>query len=165
LAFFRSLFDRELSYVWSSLGRLGIPEADREDLANEVFFRIYQRMDDYDPARPARPWIFAFAVRVASEHRRRARNRYEALGGGDDAADAAVAPARPNDDAAGLITAALEGLDLDKRAVLVLHDVDGSTVPEIARSLGIPEGTAYSRLRAAREHLTAAVRRLQRRER
>jgi DNA-directed RNA polymerase specialized sigma24 family protein len=47
----------------------------------------------------------------------------------------------------------------------VLHDIDEQTVPEIAHALEIPEGTAYSRLRVAREKFTAAVRRLERRER
>jgi RNA polymerase sigma-70 factor (ECF subfamily) len=160
LASFRALFDRELSYVWSSLRRLGISEADREDLANEVFFRVYQRLHEYDPARPMRPWLFAFAVRVASEHRRRASHRFEQLGGGDDAALDAVAPPGPSADDAALVLAALEALDIDKRAVLVLHDLDGHTVPEIAVALDIPEGTAYSRLRAGREQITVALRRL-----
>jgi RNA polymerase sigma-70 factor (ECF subfamily) len=160
LASFRALFDREISYVWCSLRRLGVPDKDREDLANEVFFRVYQRLHEYDPARPLRPWLFAFSVRVASEHRRRASNRFEELGGGDDAALDAIAPPTPNAEDAELVSAALERLDMDKRAVLVLHDLDGNTVPEIALALDIPEGTAYSRLRAAREQITATLRRL-----
>jgi RNA polymerase sigma-70 factor (ECF subfamily) len=164
LASFRALFEREISYVWTSLRRLGVPERDREDLAHEVFFRVYQRLDSYDPERPIRPWLFAFTVRVASEDRRRARHRYEELGGADDAAASAVDPEPKASPDAELITAALQGLDLDKRAVLVLHDLDGHGVPEIAEALKIPLGTAYSRLRAARIEITAAVRRLERRE-
>ena len=169
LAFFRGLFDRELSYVFCSLRRLGVPDRDREDLANEVFFRVFQRLADFDPTRPARPWLFAFVVRVAAEHRSRAQARHEELGGGDDVAQHAVAA--PSSDAGeardtnALVAAALDTLDLDKRAVLVLHDLDGHSVPEISEALGIPEGTAYSRLRAAREQFTAAARRTQRRER
>jgi RNA polymerase sigma-70 factor (ECF subfamily) len=161
---FRALFDSHISYVWSSLRRLGVAERDREDLANEVFFRVYQRLADYDPKRPIRPWLFAFAVRVASEHKRRASSRFEELGGGDDVASDAVAEPPKDAGDAALVTAALETLDMDKRAVLVLHDLDGSSVPEIAAALGIPEGTAYSRLRAAREHLTQALRRQRLRE-
>jgi RNA polymerase sigma-70 factor (ECF subfamily) len=160
---FRALFDSELTYVWTSLRRLGVPEGDREDLANEVFFRVYQRIDDYDPTRPARPWLFAFAVRVASEHRRRPRHRFEELGGAEDASVDAVAPPSPED--TELVYAALAELDLDRRAVLVLHDLDGHSVPDIAAALAIPEGTAYSRLRAARADFTTAVRRREKRER
>jgi RNA polymerase sigma-70 factor (ECF subfamily) len=158
---FRTLFDRELPYVWTTLRRLGIAERDREDLCHEVFFRVHQRLDTYDATRPAKPWLCAFAVRVASEHRRRAHVRSEDLGGADDAAQLAVAPpSGQRAESKELVDLALEGLDLDKRAVLVLHDLDGETVPDIARGLGLPEGTVYSRLRAARMEFTAAVKRL-----
>jgi RNA polymerase sigma-70 factor (ECF subfamily) len=160
---FRALFDKELSYVWTTLRRLGIAERDREDLCHEVFFRVHQRMATYDPTRPARPWLCAFAVRVASEHRRRAHVQREDVGGADDAADLAVAPSATPEQKE-LVDRALEGLDLDKRAVLVLHDLDGESVPDIARGLGLPEGTVYSRLRAARQEFTAAVKRLTRRD-
>jgi RNA polymerase sigma-70 factor (ECF subfamily) len=161
---FRALFEREISYVWTSLRRLGVPERDREDLAHEVFFRVYKRLADYDPTRPVRPWLFAFAVRVTAEYRRRAQHRHEELGGAEDIAAHAVAPKVRSNDDAELVTTALETLDMDKRAVLVLHDLDEHSVPEIAVALGIPEGTAYSRLRAGREHFTQALRRLMRRE-
>ena len=64
VARFRRLFDEHFTYVWTSLRRLGVPEREREDLSNEVFFRVHRRISDYDPARPGRPWLFAFAVRV-----------------------------------------------------------------------------------------------------
>ena len=160
---FRALFDHELPYVWTTLRRLGIAEKDREDLCHEVFFRVHERLATYDPTRPAKPWLCAFAVRVASEHRRRSSVRNEDLGASDDAAGLAVAPRAASDDK-DLVDRALDGLDLHKRAVLVLHDLDGETVPDIARGLGVPEGTVYSRLRAARLEFTAAVRRLQRRD-
>jgi RNA polymerase sigma-70 factor (ECF subfamily) len=163
-ALFRALFDQELTYVWNTLRRLGVAERDREDLAHEVFFRVHERLAAYDPTRPARPWLCAFAVRVAAEHRRRAQERYEQLGGADDVAGLAMAPAGAAE-TKDLVDRALDAIDLDKRAVLLLHDVDGESVPDIARGLGIPEGTVYSRLRAARAELTAAVRRLEARDR
>jgi RNA polymerase sigma-70 factor (ECF subfamily) len=150
--------------VWTTLRRLGVPERDREDLCHEVFFRVHRRLATYDPARPAKPWLCAFAVRVAAEHRRRAQVQREDLGSADDVADGAVAPQAGSDEHKELVDLALDALDLDRRAVLVLHDLDGETVPDIARGLGIPEGTVYSRLRTARLEFTAAVRRLQRRD-
>jgi RNA polymerase sigma-70 factor (ECF subfamily) len=162
---FREIFEGGLGYVLTSLRRLGVPERDREDLASEVFFRVHQRLEDLDPARPLKPWLFAFALRVASEHRRRARSRLEELGAIDDAAGAAVASAGVDVGEVELVYLALDALDLDKRAVLVMHDLDGQSVPEIARALGVPEGTAYTRLRAGRAQFTEAVRRLRRSER
>ncbi len=51
-------------------------------------------------------------------------------------------------------------MDIDGRALLVLHDVEEVPVPEIAARLEIPVNTAYSRLRRAREDLAASVKRL-----
>jgi RNA polymerase sigma-70 factor (ECF subfamily) len=163
---FRTLFETELRYVWTSLGRLGIPERDREDLASEVFFRVHRRMADLDPSRPVRPWLFAFAARVASEHRKRQQTRNESLGGSDDAGSSAVEPprARRSEDDRELVHLALESLDFDRRTVFVMHWLDGFTAPEIARALDIPLGTAYTRLRAARDLFTAAVRRIRKAE-
>jgi RNA polymerase sigma-70 factor (ECF subfamily) len=158
---FRDLFEREVSYVWTSLQRLGVPERDREDLANEVFFRVYQRLAEYDASRPIRPWLFAFAVRVTGEYRRRPRHRFEELGDAEDASERAVSQPKNRSDDEELVHAALDALDVDKRAVLVLHDLDGHSAPEIAAALALPLGTVYSRLRAGREEFTAAVRRLQ----
>jgi RNA polymerase sigma-70 factor (ECF subfamily) len=54
---------------------------------------------------------------------------------------------------------ALDRLDFDRRVVLVMHDLDEISVPEIAAMLEIPLNTAYSRLRLARVDVVAAVRR------
>jgi RNA polymerase sigma-70 factor, ECF subfamily len=162
---FRALFEGEFRYVWTSLGRLGIDDRDREDLASEVFVRVHGRIADLDPARPVRPWLFAFAVRVASEHRKRAQVRNERLGDAGDAASSAVAPPHAHPDDREVVRLALQSLDMDKRAVFVMHFLDGFSVPEIARTLEIPLGTAYTRLRAAREIFTAAVRRIRKAER
>jgi RNA polymerase sigma-70 factor (ECF subfamily) len=159
---FRQVFDEHAAYVHASLGRLGIRDADRDDLSSEVFVRVHRELDRYDRSRPLRPWLFAFAARVASDHRRLARHRREVFEDADVASDA-IAPDRALEslEARRIVDRALEELDLEKRAVFVLHDLDDTPVPEIARALEIPEGTAYSRLRAARAEFTAAVRRAQ----
>ncbi len=164
---FRALFDAHVSYVAASLARLGIGHADRDDLVSEVFVRVHRELVRYDRSRPMRPWLFAFAARVASEHKRLARHRREILGVETEAtspeplADRAI----ESREAQALVMSALDTLDDDKRAVFVLHDLDETPVPEIARALGIPEGTAYTRLRAARADFSAAVRRHGARER
>ena len=162
-AFFRRIFDAHAAYVAASLGRLGIAPADREDLTSEVFVRVHRELASYDPERPIRPWLFAFAARVASEYRRLARHRREVLGEVTQIASTAPAADRllEDADARQVVNTALDALDLDKRAVFVLHELDETSVPEIARALGIAEGTAYSRLRAARVEFTAALRRAQ----
>jgi RNA polymerase sigma-70 factor (ECF subfamily) len=51
----------------------------------------------------------------------------------------------------------LAGLDLEKRAVFVMFEVEGFTAPEIAKTMGTPIGTVYSRLAAARSELGKAA--------
>ncbi len=64
-----------------------------------------------------------------------------------------------------LLRAALATLDDDRRAVFVLFELDGESMPSIAETLGIPLNTAYSRLRLARDDMRAAVQRLARSDR
>ena len=160
---FRAIFDANVGYVSASIRRLGISAGDTDDLVSEVFVRVHRELASYDAQRPVRPWLFAFAARVASEYRRRARHRREVIGEVDDIASTGPLPDREleHTDAKRQVHDALQALDIDKRAVFVLHDLDDTPVPEIARVLGIAEGTAYSRLRAARAEFTAAVRRAQ----
>jgi RNA polymerase sigma-70 factor (ECF subfamily) len=162
---FQAVFAAEASYVVHSLRRLGVQERDLDDVAHDVLLAVYLRFADYDPGRPIRPWLFAFAARHAAAYRRRARHRREALGQPLEAVDDRRAPDEQL--AAGeertLAIEALSALDHDKRTVLVMHDVDGESMPEIARALSIPLNTGYSRLRLARAEFEAAVERLRRR--
>jgi RNA polymerase sigma-70 factor (ECF subfamily) len=154
-----AVFDEHFDYVWNTLRRLGIRESDLEDLSHEVFLKVHARLDQYDASRPMRPWLFGFAYRVAADHRRLARHRLEVLGAPVEAVDPMVAPDEriEADEERALVEAALGELDLDRRAVLVLHDVDEVPIPAIAQELGIPVNTAYSRLRLARHELAAAL--------
>jgi RNA polymerase sigma-70 factor (ECF subfamily) len=53
--------------------------------------------------------------------------------------------------------ALLATLDDDKRTVLVLYELEGLTMKEVAEAIGCPLQTAYSRLHAARERVLAAL--------
>jgi len=161
---FRAVFDREFSYVWHSLRRLGVAERDCDDIANEVFVRVHQRFDDYDPSRPARPWLFAFCARLASDYRKLARHRREAALESDS--KVGVVSEGPEDlalrrEASSLVLEALDALDDERRQVFVLHELEERPIPEVAEMLAVPLATAYTRLRAARKTFTEAARRLQ----
>ncbi len=129
---FSEVFGAELDYVWNSLRRLGIPDRDLEDLAHDVFFRVYERLADYDPTRPLRPWLFGFSFHVASDYRRRFSNRREFLGA--DAEHADPAPSALDHllhaEALSLAQIALETLDMERRALFILHEIDGCAMPE-----------------------------------
>ena len=150
-------YRRELDYLIGSLRRLGVPASDVEDVLHEVFLVMLRRWDDYDRARPLRPWLFGIAFRVASSQRRRG-NR-ELLSDGHEAEDIS---ARPDELVAAsqgrhLLLKALAALPIERRAVLIMHEVDEVSMRDIAQHLGIPLFTAYSRLRKARRELDAAL--------
>ena len=155
---FRAAYDSHFDYVWRSLRRLGAPDRDLDDLAHDTFIAFFR--SGYDRARPIKPWLFGIAFRVASDYRRRAQNKYEiaveheATDGAPAADEQVTANERRR-----LVLDALATLDLDRRAVFVMHDIDGHSMPEIADSLCVPLNTCYSRLRLARADFQAAVQR------
>ncbi len=159
---FATIFEEQFDYVLFSLRRFGVPERDVEDVAHDVFVQVYLRLDQYDPSRPLRPWLFGFAYRVASDYRRQVRHHVEAIGNVVDVVD--PSPSAPDclasHQAVQLVWAALNELDLDRRAVFVLHEVEGCPIPEVSRTLQIPLNTAYSRLRLAREQFARTLHRL-----
>ena len=159
---FRTLFELESPYVLRTLRRLGVTDRDVEDMAHEVFVAVHHELPKYDRARPIRPWLFAFCFRIASHHRRKHRRETVADMTGD-LVDPAEAPDAllDRDRKRRLVLTALDEIELDRRAVFVLHEIDGFTCESIAQSLEIPLGTVYSRLRLAREDFTAKMRRLQ----
>jgi RNA polymerase sigma-70 factor (ECF subfamily) len=159
---FEALYRAEIGYVLNSLRRLGVHERNLEDVAHDVFVAVHRHFGDYDASRAVRPWLFGFAYRMAADYRRLARHRLEApeleheRASRDGTPDELVDVERNR----RLVLAALEQLEVERRAVLVMHDLDGHTMPEIAREIGIPLNTAYSRLRLARRDFEAAVRTL-----
>jgi RNA polymerase sigma-70 factor (ECF subfamily) len=158
---FEDIYAVEFDYVWSSLRRLGVRQADLEDVAHDLFLVVHRQLERLDPARPVRPWLFGIAYRVASEHRRRAHRHREVL----EEREVGDAAPRPDElvarqQAAELVQRALDGIPLERRGIFVLHDIDGYAVPEIATALEVPLNTAYSRLRLARADFAREVARL-----
>jgi len=161
---FQDVYRAELQYVANVVRRLGVEPGWVEDLTHDVFVAAFRRQDAYDPSRPIRPWLFSFALKRVSAFRERAQTTREVRGAvapdvADEApaADQRIASRQSRD----LVLQALDALDLEKRAVFVLHEIDGCPIPQAAEALGIPLNTAYSRLRRGRELFEEAVRALQ----
>jgi RNA polymerase sigma-70 factor (ECF subfamily) len=157
---FREVFEAELNYVYHTLRRLGVRAADLPDGTQEVFATVATLLEDYDPTRPLRPWLFGITYRVGMRYLGVAHRRREVPSEIPEApdsspdAEALVSKGETRE----LVQSALEVLDPAHRAVLLLAHMEGLSVPEISRTLDIPLNTAYSRLHRARQAFSEAAR-------
>jgi RNA polymerase sigma-70 factor (ECF subfamily) len=149
--------------VWRVVRRFGVPEAGADDAAQEVFIVAARRLAEIEPGRE-RQFLLAAAVRVAANARRSLGVRRETAD--LDAVHAGVDPG-PNAEELleqkrfrELLDRVLDALSDDLRIAFVLYELEGTSVPEIAELLGIPVGTAASRLRRARADFAAQVEKL-----
>jgi RNA polymerase sigma-70 factor (ECF subfamily) len=159
---FRALYDEHVAFVWRNLRRLGVSEADVDDKTQEVFVVAHRRFMSYEErGHGPRAWLFQIALRVASDARRHRRRHPEQLDGGVAEERQSIEPGQANAlarrEALDRLDRALATIDVGRRAVLVMHEIEEMTAPEIAAALGIPLNTVYSRLRVARGELEAAL--------
>lgn len=159
---FRDVFERELTFVYNSLRRLGIRDAELPDATQEVFATVAGVLGDYDPSRPLRPWLFGIAYRVGMRYLDVAHRKREIpseIPEAPDSSPGAEAVIERNQ-TRDLAREALAKVEASRRAVLILAHFEGLSVPEIAEALNIPVNTAYSRLGRARQEFSEAARRL-----
>lgn len=157
----RALFDAEFDFVWRSLRRLGLLPVEADDGVQQVFVVAARRIQEVAPGNE-RAFLFATARRVASDIRRLRARRREVFAVDEKERDPTPAPdeALGRKQARALLDEALDQMPEELRTVLVLFELEGMTVPEIAGLLELPTGTAASRLRRAREDFQAIVKRL-----
>lgn len=154
------VFADHLDYVHHSLMRLGVPASEVEDLTHEVFLVFHRRRDTLDCKLPLRPWLFGVAYRISLAAARRRRREMPTSEGEIEALASVPSTASDASDSRALVQRALERLPLPARAVLVMHEIDGVPMREVARAMSIPLFTAYSRMRVAKRGFEAAVREL-----
>ncbi len=149
-------------FLWLTLQRLGVRRADCSDVVQNVLLVVHRKLHTYDGRAPLRAWLYGICVKEASTHRRRAWVRREQPASPE--AMAAAPLAAPGEDPERSLSAReqearleamLDELDADKRAVLVMYEIEDFSCEEIASLHGIPLGTVHSRLHAARRRLRA----------
>jgi RNA polymerase sigma-70 factor (ECF subfamily) len=160
-------YERELfGYLRRYLGEDGLAE----DVFQNTFLRLYEKIDKYEPGRPVRPWIYAIATHQAIDALRRAgrqptisldqNNHLEAVVDDPGALASLLAAKGPDP---------LEQMDLRERQQLVRRSIDklpdhlklvvllsyyqGLKYKEIAEVLEVPVGTVKSRLHFALRRL------------
>jgi len=160
---FVDVYEQFSSLVYTIAARITGDGRAAEDVTQEVFLAIWQRPLDFDPAKGSlRGWMAMMAHRRAVDlTRREAAHRRRSLDGrlyagavsrgdpvGDQVSDA---------DAAERLGTALRALPADLSRAITLAYLEGRTYREVAIELGVPEGTAKSRLRAGLRRLAEAL--------
>src|SRR5262245_58461032 len=157
----RSLYDRYAPSVDRFIAALGVPIEEREDAAQDVFIAVYRSLRRFRGDAQLSTWIYRIAARHAGRLGRRRRVR-EFL--------AAIAlrepPPEPIPDPTEraahlhLLDSMLGRLHAKKRVAFVLFEIEGLPVDEIARVMGCPENTVWSRLHHARAEMMKMARKV-----
>ena len=157
-----AVFDAHAAYVSRALACLGVHDRELPDACQEVFLVVARRLEEFEGRASLRTWLYAICVRVALRVKRRAGRRRE-----DAVAEPPEPPGRtttPQEEvekrrALARALSILDELDEDKRAVFVLYEVEQLPMREVARVVGCPLQTGYSRLYAARQQVASIIRR------
>jgi RNA polymerase sigma-70 factor (ECF subfamily) len=161
---FNQVYEEHFRFVWRSLRRLGVRESDVPDAVQDVFLVVHRRLAEFEGRSKVTTWLFGICFRVAHDRRklahvrRRAGDEEPLLDCADERADVAAEAERRQ--GLALLEAILEELPLEQRAVFTLFELEGMSGEDIAETLEIPLGTAYSRLRIARDAFRRAIARL-----
>ena len=140
--------------------RLSGNAQDAEDLTQETFIRVFRSLASYTPG-TFEGWLHRITTNLFLDMvRRRQRIRFDALP--DDTeklAGSAASPEQVYVDAHldPQIQAALDALQPEFRAAVVLCDIEGLTYEEIAATLGVKLGTVRSRIHRGRVQLREAL--------
>jgi len=157
------LLSRHFRTVWRTLRRLGVPADACDDAAQHVYLVTAGRLAEIRPG-AERAFLVSTAVRVAANARRARAARPEVTDAEAIEAHADAAP--PADELLEerrmrqLLDEVLDALPDELRTVFVLFELEELGTHEIAEALGIPRGTAASRLRRARDAFQEAAKRL-----
>jgi RNA polymerase sigma-70 factor (ECF subfamily) len=157
------LYREHFRFIWRGLRRLGVHESSLDDAVQEVFLIAHRKLPEFEGRSSHRVWLFAIALRVAREHRRRngrlqfddeAVTRFRAEG-----KDVVALRARVR-----LLDTLLATLSDEQREVFVMTEIEGFSAPELASALELNLNTVYSRLRLARARFDRALARQRRRD-
>ena len=161
---FRAFVVRYERMVFALLSRMMGQDAraEVEDLAQETFVRAYRAFPDFDPNGAAKPstWLLTIATRLALDAKK--KKSVVDPRAGDEAAAAVAGHSTPEltlerRQLGQALAEAAASLPDDQRAALVLAEVHGLSIAEIAGALEVPENTAKTRLFRAREKMREAM--------
>jgi RNA polymerase sigma-70 factor, ECF subfamily len=155
---FEQIFRLYAPYVLRALVYLGVAESDIEDLCQDVFTTVYQNLAKFEGRSSVRTWIYGICINKVLNYRRVAYRRRERLGeNSEPSVESHLVGQLEKKQACDLLQRALDELDQQKREAFVLYEIEELSMAEVARAVGCPLFTAYSRLYAARRQVKKRV--------
>ncbi len=155
-----TLMERWELPVKAVIGRIVLNAREAEELAQEVFVRLWQQRERFRSEAPFRPWIFAIAVNLARNRLRWWRSRPEvALEEWSERASESGEGARSAElaERSAAVREAIAALPTDLREALVLFEYEQMSQAEIATVVGASVKAVETRIHRARERLRARL--------
>jgi RNA polymerase sigma-70 factor (ECF subfamily) len=138
-----------------------------EDLAQEIFLKIFRSLDTFDRRANFQTWLISVSRNLCIDHYRSVRKERQTIDRDVAAEDlapvsATMSPlaALENRDLAALLRQALQTLPQSLRTAVLLRDIQELSYLEIAERLRLPEGTVKSRINRGRKELARQILRL-----
>jgi RNA polymerase sigma-70 factor (ECF subfamily) len=168
---FRELVERFQAKIFSIIFGILRNHNDAEDIAQQVFAKVYFSIGNFDFRSSLLTWIYKITVNECYDYLRKKKVRklvYESDFSDDDSlrmenSDAAIDPGVPADERLAqhdFANKLLEKISQEDRSLLLLKEVEGHSVEELATMTGMNENTIKVKLFRARQKLLKAAQRL-----
>lgn len=157
-AAFDVLVGRYMRRAFAVAYRLMGQKEDAEDLVQDAFMAVLQRIDTFEAGRPFGPWFFRVLVnRGLNSRKARSLRAVDQIP--VSAASGTLSPEREAEqtELRERLAVALEGLPERQRVIVKLFELEGFGGPEIAEILEISDGTVRWHLHEARKTLRRAL--------
>lgn len=159
-AAFRDLYEKSATKVLALCRRLLDDDGDAQDATQETFVLALDAFDRFRGEANPQTWLFRIALRrcLKRQAAQKARPKVE-----DSHLANLIDPAAAPDERASSrqtserVEAAMRTLPAEQQVVLALFAVEGLSHADIAKVLGVPEGTVWSRLHTARRKVIDAL--------
>jgi RNA polymerase sigma-70 factor (ECF subfamily) len=150
---FEELYRMHVGRVYALCLRLAADSAKAEELTQDVFVRLWEKLGSFRGESALSTWLHRVAVNLVFDRMRSEARRSSRLSLVEDLS-VLEGPPPPFESGARLdLEKAIALLPPGARAVFVLHDVEGYRHEEIARLLSVAEGTSKGQLHRARRLL------------
>jgi RNA polymerase sigma-70 factor, ECF subfamily len=151
---FETLYSQHAARIYSLASRMAGSPEDGEDLLQEIFLQAYRKLGSFKGEASVGTWLYRLAVNHCLDFVRSRRAKMDRMTDTLDAEHAFEPVSRRETPGARIdLERAIARLPSGCREAFVLHDVEGFDHKEVARLLGIAEGTSKSQVFKARMKL------------